>query len=456
MRSWIYAAALSVTLTNCLAAQHLTAPLLSGSWQSTYHNPAMLHFLPDRVTVGLPGIANDLQLENLRYGDIVVREGGNRIVQFDIWSDQADEQNEVRNAFSIETLGLAVRAGDFVFSGYHRLRTVGQAEYHKRLIELVAMGNAPFIGQTVEIAPVGEIVSFQELGLSASYAIDERIAISGRIKYLVGVSAIQTGGGNSLQLTTGTENYALTLQQDLTLNTVRAVDYRMLDDFNFTYSPSRLRPGDFFTANNGLALDLGVAVNLDRLRLNASATDIGAAIEWKEEITNFHFNGTQSFTGLDIITDLLRDTVSLEEAVDSLVRTFEPGRTTEGFRSEIGATYYLGGEYDVTDQITAGALLVLGDGPGGLTPTIALTGRYTINDWLQAGINLNHRAGIRTNIGLHVYATPGRFRLFASSDKFFTLIGSGSPALAGIRLGASLSLGTPSGERSRPASSFRP
>lgn len=437
-----------------MSAQNLTAPLLSGSWQSTYHNPAMLHFLPDRLTVGLPGIANDLQLENLRYGDIIAREGGNRLLRFDAWSELAGERNEVSNVFSIETLGLAVRTGNFVFSGYHRLRTVGQAEYPKTLIDLVAFGNAPFIGQTVELAPVGQIVSFQELGLAASYAIDARIAISGRVKYLAGVSAIQTGGGNSLRLNTATENYALTLEQDLTLNTVRALDYRLLDDVDVTYSPSRLSLGDFFTASNGLALDLGVAINLDRLRLNASVTDLGASIAWKEEITNLRFSGTRSFTGLDLLTDLLRDTVSLENAVDSLVRTFEPGRNDARFTSQIGATYYLGGEYDLTDRITTGALLVLEDSPHGLSPALALLGRYAITDWLRAGLNLNHRAGIGTNIGLHLYATPGRFRLFASSDKFFTLLGTGSSAVAGVRLGAALVLGT--GERNRSSASFRP
>lgn len=437
----LYAVVTSLLLTATLTAQNLTAPLIAGSWQSTYHNPAMLHFLPSRVTVGLPGLANDLRLENLQYGDIIVREGGQRIIRLSEWSRLAEAENGIQDVFSIETGGLAVRTGAFVFSGYHRLRTIGQAEYPKTLVDVLALGNAPFIGQSIEIAPVGEILSFQEVGLGASYAISERIALAGRVKYLAGVSTIQTAGGNSLQLTTGEENYALTLDQDFTLNTVRAVSYTGLDEFSFLYNPNRLQPGDLLTGNTGLAFDVGVAVNLDRLRLNASATDLGAAIDWNEDITSLRFSGSRSFTGLDILTDLLSDSVSLESAVDSLVQTFEPTQRGEGFRSEIGASYYLGGEYDLTERITAGALIVLEDRLEGVSPAFALSGRYTVTDWLRVGVNLNHRTGIRTNLGLHLYATPGRVQLFVSSDKFFSLLSTGDTSLAGLRLGAALALG---------------
>ncbi|MBB4080933.1 hypothetical protein GGR28_003572 [Lewinella aquimaris] len=443
--------ALLVLSASVLHAQNLTAPLLSGSWQSTYHNPAMVHFLPTGTTVGLPGLANDLRLENLQYRDIFARENGQRILQLDSWSLLANEENGVQDVYSIETLGLAVRTGRFGLSGYHRLRVQGDAAYPKSLVDLFALGNVPFIGRTVDIAPRGEVVSFQELGLGLSYAVSDKVAIAGRVKYLAGVSSIQIGEGSSLDLTTDAANFGLTLEQDLALNTVRAISYEQLNRIGLIYNPSRLHSEDLFTSNNGMAFDLGVAVNLDRLRLNASATDLGAAIDWQENITGLRFRGSRTFSGLDLLNDLLRDSVSFEEAVDSLTLTFEPEQTGTAYRSEIGASYYLGGEYDVTDRFTAGAMVVLENRLGDTVPAFALVGRYTVLDWLRLGVNLNHRTGIRTNIGLHLYASPGRFRLFASSDKFITLISTGNSALAGIRLGAALMLGP-----TRSSSSFLP
>ena len=437
-----------------LQAQNLTAPLLAGSWQSTYHNPAMVHFLPQRVTIGLPGIANDLRLQNLQYGELFVEENGRRILDFTELARVADEQNTVQDIYGIETLGLAVQTDRLGLSAYHRLRAQGEAEYRRELVDLVALGNAPFIGQTVELAPRGQVISFQEVGLGVSYALSDHIAIGGRLKYLAGTSNIQVVDGGSLRLTTGVDNYALTLEQELTVNTSNALVYESLDSVSFDYNPSRLNPNDLATGNTGLAFDFGVAVNLDRLRLNASVVDLGASIDWQDDVTSLRFTGTDAFTGLDLLENLLRDTVSLETAVDSLLLTYEPERSSAGYTTDIGTSFYVGGEYDISKRFTAGAMLVLEDRLNELQPALAVVGRYALTDWLQVGVNLNHRPDIRTNLGLHLYATPGRLRVFASSDKFITLVSSGNTSLAGVRLGFALMLGQRADRPGRSRSSF--
>ena len=434
-----------------LTAQNLTAPVLSGSWQSTYHNPAMVHFLPAATTIGLPGIANDLRLQNVEYGDVFLRSGANRILSLTSWAALAEERNAVQDVYSIETIGFARNTGRFGYGAYHRLRVRGDADYPGSLVSLVALGNAATLGSTVDIAPRGGILSYQEVGAGFSYAVDDRIVVGGRLKYLAGVSSIEAEDGGRLDLTTGEENYALTLDQDFTLNTVRAFDYRSLDDVDLDYNPSRLRPGDLFSGNTGFALDLGVAVRLDRLRLNASVTDIGASINWKKKVTNLRFTGTDSFSGLDVLDDLLRDSVSLDQAADSLLAALEPTRTRTGYRSKIAASVFVGGEYDVTEKLTAGALLTLEDRLGTLVPAVALSGRYAVTDWLKVGLNVNHRSGIRTNVGLHALVTTRRFQFFAASDKLLSFIGSGTGSVAGIRLGAALLLGEP-----RSSAAFRP
>ena len=434
-----------------LAGQDLTAPLLSGSWQSTYHNPAMVYFLPSRVTVGLPGIAHDLRLQNVDYADLFDRDGSTNIFNLAAWAAGVDDRNAVQDAYAVETIGGAVRSERFSYHLYHRLRVRGDADYPRSLVNVIALGNAAFIGRTVDIAPRGGILSYHELAAGVGYAVSDKVAVSARVKYLAGVSGIEAAEGGSLRLTTGTENYTLTLDKDLTVNSVGAFDFRSLEDFDLTYRPGRLRPGDLFSGNSGLAVDLGVAVNLDRLRLNASVTDIGAAIDWQEDVTTLRFAGTSTFSGLDVLDDLLRDSISLDRAVDSLVVSLEPERGAVPYRSRIAASVYLGGEYDVTDRFTAGALLTLEDRLGDLVPAVALVGRYAVTDWLKIGLNLNHRAGIRTNLGVHLMATPGRFQFFAASDKFFSLLTAGNSSVAGIRLGAALTLGD-----SRSSAAFRP
>ncbi len=314
------------------------------------------------------------------------------------------------------------------------------------------MGNTGLLGRPIEIAPRGTIVSFQEVGLSLSYALSDKVAIGGRLKYLAGVSNIQTMEGGTLRVTTGEENYALTVEQDLTLQTVGALNYESLDSLEVYYKPGRLDPADLFTGNSGLAADLGVAVHLDRLRLNFSASDLGAAIRWEEDVTNLRFSGTRSFSGIDILGDLLRDSVSLSEATDSLALTFSPSENKLAYRTKIAPTFYLGGEYDLTDALTLAGLLVLENRLGESVPALALSARYAVLPWLILGASVSHRPDLRTNVGLNLFATPGRWQFFASSDKFLTLLTTGNSAVSGVRLGLALELGKPR----RSSSSFLP
>ena len=414
----------------------------------------MLHFLPERAVLGLPGLGNDLRLENVRYADLFTRVGGQRLFSLDALAVAAGDRNDVENALAVETLGVAVRGKRLAFGAYHRFRGRGQAEYRGDLVDLAAYGNAPFIGATVELAPRGTVVSYHEVGAGLSYALSDRVAVGARLKYLAGATAVQTSETGSLRLTTGEETYDLRLEQDIVLRTVGALRYPgNLSGIRLDYYPYRLDPADLGSGNAGVGLDLGVAVNLDRVRLNASVTDLAAGINWKREVTTLTFRGDDRFSGVDVLGDLLRgDSVSLATALDSLVDRFNPEVDAAGFRTSLSPTLYLGGEYDLSGRFTAGALLVLEQRLGEAKPAGALLGRYRLTDWLQLGVNVSYRADLQPQAGMHLYATPGRFRLLVASDKLFTLIGSDSPVLAGLRIGASLALG-PLPDRS--SASFR-
>ncbi|MEM6770604.1 MAG: DUF5723 family protein, partial [Bacteroidota bacterium] len=204
-------------LGTTLTAQDLTAPLFSDSWQATFSNPALYGNLPGRFTVGLPGFQNDLVLENVTYNQLLATENGERFLDLRLLPELLEDRNEIRNDFAVETVGVGLRGDRFSVGFAHRLRAGGVLDYPRSLIEVVAEGNAQFIGQTVEIAPLGLVTSYHEIGLGVSYQLTERIHLGGRLKYLSGIADVRTNVGGSLLLTTGEENFALTLDQDLTL-----------------------------------------------------------------------------------------------------------------------------------------------------------------------------------------------------------------------------------------------
>ncbi|MEL7160581.1 MAG: DUF5723 family protein, partial [Bacteroidota bacterium] len=380
-----------------MGGQDLTVPLLSDTWQATFSNPALYGQGRGRLTVGLPGLSNDLVAENVTYNDLLLTENGQRILDLSRLPDLLEERNTLRDDFSLETIGAALRGGRLSFGLYHRVRAAGELDYPKTLVQLVVQGNAQFIGQTVEIAPAGFGTSFHELGLGASYAITDQLHFGGRIKYLSGIADVRTLPGGSLRLTTGEENFALTLDQDLTINTAGTIDYNGLDDVGVNYDLNRIRTDDLFSQNNGLAFDFGLFADLGKLRLQAAANDLVGKIDWSNEVSTFRLRGADAFSGLDVLEQVLEDSVSFDSALDSLRLEFEPTEGSEPYRSDLYATYLIGGEFDLTERLTAGLLIVHYARPLEAETAFALSARYAVLDELTVGFNYNARKDAAAN-----------------------------------------------------------
>jgi|GEM_PF-1657479 len=430
-----------------LSAQDLTTPLLSDSWQATFSNPALYGQAKGRFTVGLPGVYNDLYAENVTYNQLLQNENGRRILNLDRLPDLLGERNELRNDFALETIGAGLRGDRFSLGLYHRVRVLGQADYPRTLVQLAARGNAQYIGQTVDIAPSGYVTSFHEIGFGASFAITENIHFGARLKYLSGVADLRTSLAGNLRLTTGEENFALTLDQDLTINTAGTIEYEGFDDINVKYDLNRIETDDIFSQNNGVAFDLGLFAAFGPARVQLAATDLAGGIEWTNDVTNFRLQGTEEFGGLDVLASLLRDSLSLTSALDSLQSTFEPTESNDAYQGKLPATYLIGGEYDVTDRLTAALLIMHYNRALSAETALAISGRYRLIDQLTLGLNLNARKGAAANLGAHLYAHLGPVNLLVSTDNILTVFNQKNHSRAGVRLGASLSIGRSGSQR---------
>ncbi len=428
-------------LSGTLCAQDLTVPLLSDSWQATFSNPALYGQAKGHLTVGLPGLSNDLYAENVTYNELLLNENGRRVLDLNRIPGLLADRNELRDDFSLETLGVGMRGDRLSLGLYHRLRVAAQADYPKTLAQLVIEGNAQFIGQTVEFAPLIFGTSYHEIGLGSSFAVTDNIHIGARIKYLSGIADVRTGTSASLQLTTGEDNFALTLDQDLTLNTAGAVDYNGLDDVGLNYDFNRITTDDIFSGNNGIAFDFGLFASFGKARLQAAANDIGGKINWANDVSSFRLQGSDEFSGLDILAQVLEDSLSFTAALDSLQLTFEPTEDNTPYDGKLASTYLIGGEFDVTDRLTAGLLVVHYDRPLSSETAFALSARYRIIEQLTLGLNYNVRENAPTNFGAHAYAHLGPVNLVVSTDNLLTVFRQRDSSRAGVRLGMSLSLG---------------
>lgn len=412
-------------------------------WQSTFHNPALYAAQPGKITVGLPGVTTTFSTGELTFNDVVVEEGGRQILDVERLAELSPARNTLRSEFDLETLGFSFRGDRFAIGVHHRIRNRNEFTYPRELLELVARGNGAFIGQTVEIAPAAFSTTFHEFALGGSYAVTDNVHFGARLKLLSGVANLETATDGRLALTTGEDNFALTLDADYLVNATNVIEYNGLDDTRLLLDLTRVTDDNLLGQNTGLAFDFGVYGDFDRLRFQVAASDLGATIEWREAPRNYEVRQTREFTGLDALTSLLDDEeiISFEDALDSLETAFEPTETRNDYTSGISGTVQAGGELDFTDDLTFTAFTSFRRWQDEGEFALALGARYRLFPWLTTGANYNFLTNDAANIGLLLIAEIGPVHLLATTDDVLTVFSPRDATRASVRLGAALQFG---------------
>ncbi|NET35404.1 MAG: hypothetical protein F6K19_25835, partial [Cyanothece sp. SIO1E1] len=110
-----------------VAQQDLSTPFYQNLWQANRTNPA---FMPEhKLIIGLPGIYNNLFVENITYNDLIVERDGQNIVDVDQGIASLDRDNLLRENLDLETISLGFKRGNFLISLGHTLRYNAYANY---------------------------------------------------------------------------------------------------------------------------------------------------------------------------------------------------------------------------------------------------------------------------------------------------------------------------------------
>ncbi|MEM8909973.1 MAG: DUF5723 family protein, partial [Bacteroidota bacterium] len=192
------------------AQYDLSSLMLTDSWQAMNANPALQ---TPGLTINLPGVYNNLWITNVTYSDLVVEQNGQTVLDISNAIDQLEDRNFLREDLDIETIGVGFTIGKLGLSLGHRIRLNSILDYPKTLPQLIWEGNAQFIGQSVDFAPIIDLTVYHELALGASFQVTDNIQVGGRIKYLGGGASINTER-SQLTLNTSDDIYQLSMDAD--------------------------------------------------------------------------------------------------------------------------------------------------------------------------------------------------------------------------------------------------
>lgn len=415
------------------------AQMIQGLWHADHVGYRLPGTMPEEgLVISLPGVGVGLYNSGFTYNDLVgATTNGLTTLNVDAVLDQLDPENTLAVQGSVQTLGAGWKMNNLWLEVGHQVRYENYFDYPRDLFGVFFRGNAPYIGQTVDLGLQVNSILYSEIyaGIAGKFGT---VSVGGRLKWLNGAAAARTDR-SKLDLYTSDDVYQLTVNTDYLLQTSPELDILKGDGTNPTIGVQDYRFGDLFTRNSGIAFDLGVDVDLtERLSLRAAVMDIGQ-INWKDDVVSYSSNKTIQYDGYDFSSLFTEDSLSLAGALDTLESLLEFDEQTGGsFTTRLPWTFQVGGNYQFTEKFGVSAVFFGQSQSTDLYTGFSLGANVKPLSFLEGGLTYTVFAQTYTNIGAHLLLRLGPVRLYAASDNLISLLGVNDSQFANGRVGMQL------------------
>lgn len=280
------------------AQQDMSIFLQNNLIQSTLAgNPAGMS--AGKVAVALPDVHLGIQNGSFHLGDMFVKTNQGEFFNLEKAISKMDENgNKHRSFFDVAGLALVVRAGERTqFSISQSFRSGFQMKYPASLAGMTWYGNAAYLDQTLDLSSVASVIAYNNIGLGVARRLNDKLTLGARLNILSGMACMQTVSGQ-LKMRTSGENYQLTVESDLQLQTVGMPDFTKegIRDIR----TEEISSNAFSWTNPGLSLDLGITLKpVEALELGLSVSGLGG-IAWSGNALSQSSSGIRTFEGVTI------------------------------------------------------------------------------------------------------------------------------------------------------------
>lgn len=273
---------------------------------------------------------------------IVADNGVNNVKVKDILED-LNQENYLKGNSELNIVAVGMAWQNFQFSAGYDIVVDGMMTYTKDLAKLIANGNAPYIGESLDLSTGINWQAYQAPYLGLNYG-NEKWSIGARLQWLNGVNNLYTEK-KDLSIYTNDEIYQLEVNSDLEVYSAGVLDYNGVDSVSIT--------NDIFDnlglgKNTGLAIDLGLVYQANEAwSFSAALTDIGK-IKWSENTKKYYSNEINSFEGVNIL-DIIDDDqeVILKDSLESLLSLNEK---EEKYETKLNSKLQLAAKFAPNDR----------------------------------------------------------------------------------------------------------
>lgn len=319
------------------AQQKISLYNLSNSSAASALNPSRIP--QSKWHLGLPGFSNvNLSYSNSAFhmNDLIKVINDSMQINYNSALGAMSKHNFIGVNAQIELIqfGIKIKKRNYV-SFTASVKNTVNFRFDKEPIELVIVGNGPFINANKKINFETNTSSYVEyaLGFSRSYA-KNKVRFGGKLKILSGIANLNTKK-KDIYIKTNNENYGIEVTSD--------IDYRTSGVEGNSISP--------FGPNLGAAIDFGFFYQWKKnISFSGSLLDVGA-IRWKGNVKNYRSEnpgGKQVYEGMPF-SEFFDEGKSYKEAAqelfDSLKSEFALVENGNAYTSSIPTQLYLNLEY---------------------------------------------------------------------------------------------------------------
>ncbi len=347
--------------------------------------------------------------------------------------DLQDDGNWLNTDVSIDFLncGLRTKPGLFTFS--YRFRVQGTTEYSKDVIQILAEGNASFLGDDnpARLDISTDTKAFQEFAFGYQANLGDNVTVGARVKLLTGVANVKAYDMNATLYTDST-TYALRAYENIDMYACLPNEVSF-ENGDFTFSTARPGVGSLFR-NFGLGFDLGATYTFNgNAGITAAVNDLGF-IKWRkntlhvtgepQNVGQYYENGSLYFDGFEVhqLKLLINDENYREQFLDTVSQYLGlEGESGMEYVTNLNASFLLGGYYDIND-VHRVAARVQGYYSGlGLKPALTLAYNANFNKNVDLAVSYTMMEQSIANLGLGFGVNIMHLYVYAATNNILSV-----------------------------------
>lgn len=444
-------------LTSSSMAQLSPVDFMRNNPRATFANPATYTVDNGYFDLAIGGINFGLINSGLKYDKFFKFDGNGYPTTLDLDKGIASLQNvnylNTYLNFDIFNCGLRTKHGYFTYT--HRLRETESLSFTKDLLQLIAQGNASFLGDSnpanIELSVAARV--YQEFDFGYQMALTDHLDIGIRAKFLMGFADVKANA-LSAKLYTDPDTYAMKLALDpITVRGTFPYQFQIGDDYALSIVDRRFNPANLFR-NYGFGFDLGAAYQInDEWGVAAAINDLGLiswnnySVEFKAEVQDggsFYEDGSIVFPGLnsDQLHGLLFDSTYVNSLMDSLSGYYQLSvNPLARYNTGLNTNFMVRGYYNITPEHRFTAQFSGYNCGLGIKPalTLAYTGSFGGKYDVVATYTIMN--GRFDNLGVGLSANFGGILLYVASNNLIGFFNPANSSQLNVQLGISFTSG---------------